>query len=223
MTRVVDLSVTVDRSTQAPPAAKGRSVEIHHHRRGPGHWQVSSVDMLLHSGSHVDSTWHVFADGDVIGATPLERVIGDAAVIDCSHVGSREPVDARMLEKGTGDVRDGDIIVIRTDWTDRAWGDFPRFYVGSPYLTEDGADWLLERAPKAIVFDFFEEYSAALTDFTSEDFVVHRKLLGAGLPLVEQATNLAAVGRDRFTIHAPFFKLNDAEAAPCRIFAILHP
>ena len=75
--------------------------------------------------------------------------------------------------------------------------------------------------PKAIVFDFFEEYSAALVDFTSEDFVVHRKLLGVGLPLVEQATNLASVGQERFTIHAPFFKLDAAEAAPCRVFAIL--
>jgi kynurenine formamidase len=221
MSKVLDLSVVVDRSTQAPPVAKGRPVEITHHRRGPGHWQVSSVDMLLHTGSHVDSTWHVFEDGDPIAATPLERVIGDAAIIDCSSVGPRQPVDAAMLDEQARDVREGDIIVIRTDWTDRAWGQFPRFYSESPYLTEDGADWLIDRSPKAIVFDFFEEYSAALVDFTSEDFVVHRKLLGVGLPLVEQATNLASVGQERFTIHAPFFKLDAAEAAPCRVFAIL--
>lgn len=221
MSRIVDLSVEVDRTTAAPPAAQGRLVEIKNHRRGPGHWQVSSINMLLHTGSHVDSTWHVFEDGDAISNTPLDRVIGDAAIIDCSDVGPREPVDAAMLERRAGDVRPDDIIVIRTDWTDKSWGDFPDFYGRSPYLTEDGADWLLERSPKALVFDFFEEYSAALDDFTSEDFVVHRKLLGAGLPLVEQATNLAALDRDRCAIFAPFFRIDEVEAAPCRIFAII--
>jgi arylformamidase len=157
----MDLSVLVSRSTAAPPAAGGRKVEIEHHRRGPGHWQVSSVGMLLHTGSHVDSTWHVFEDGQVIAATALGQVIGEASIIDCSDVGPREAVDAAMLEQKARDVRPGDIVVVRTDWTDRTWGQFPRFYTASPYLTEDGADWLIRREPKALVFDFFEEYSAA--------------------------------------------------------------
>jgi arylformamidase len=217
----VDLSVLVDTSTASPPSAGGARVTFERHRRGPGHWQVSSMSALLHTGSHVDSTWHVFADGEAIAATPLDRVIGDASLVDCSDVWPREPVDAARLEAAGGHVREGDIAVIRTDWTDRAWGDFPRFYLESPYLTEDAADWLVERRPKAIVFDFFEEYAAALEDFSSEDFVVHRRLLGEGLPLVEQATNLSAVPRERFTLLAPFFRLDDAEAAPCRIFALV--
>ena len=221
MSTTIDLSVVVDGSTTAPPAAQGARVAFERHRRGPGHWQVSTMTALLHTGSHVDSAWHVFAEGEVIAATPLDRVIGDAALVDCSGVGPREPVDVARLEAGGAHVREGDIIAIRTDWTDRAWGDFPRFYIESPYLTEDGADWLVERRPKAIVFDFFEEYAAALEDFTSEDFVVHRRLLGEGLPLVEQATNLGALPTDRFTLLAPFFRLDEAEAAPCRIFALL--
>jgi arylformamidase len=213
--------VLVNKSTAAPPAAQGALVAIEHHRRGPGHWQASSISALLHTGSHVDSAWHVFEDGDPIAATPLDRVVGEACLVDCSDVGAREPVDATRLEDRGADVREGDIVVVRTDWTDRAWGDFPRFYLESPYLTVDAADWLVERRPKAVVFDFFEEYSAALDDFTSEDFVVHHRLLGENLPIVEQATNLGAVGSDRFTLLAPFFRLDDAEAAPCRIFALL--
>jgi arylformamidase len=221
LSRTLDLSVLVNKSTSAPPAAGGAVVAIEHHRRGPGHWQASSMSALLHTGSHVDSAWHVFEDGEPIAATPLDRVVGEACLVDCSDVGPREAVDAARLQDRGGDVREGDIAVIRTDWTDRTWGDFPRFYLESPYLTEDAADWLVERGPKAVVFDFFEEYSAALDDFTSEDFVVHRRLLGENLPLVEQATNLGAVGSDRFTLLAPFYRLDEAEAAPCRIFALL--
>ena len=221
MSRVVDLSVGVDTGTKAPPAAKGAPVRIEHHRRGPGFWQASTMHALLHTGSHVDSTWHVFEDGAPIAATPLDKVIGDAVILDCSDVGPREPVDADRLERVGGHARENDIIVVRTDWTDKRWGDFPAFYAESPYLTVDAADWLLQRSPKAIVFDFFEEYSAALDDFTSDDFVVHRPLLGADLPLVEQAVNLGAVDEERFTLFAPFFKLDEAEAAPCCVFAVL--
>jgi arylformamidase len=216
---IVDLSVVVDRTTAGPPASGGAPVTIEHHRRGPGFWQVSSMAALLHTGSHVDSTWHVLADGDAIAATPLTAVIGQAAVVDCSGVGPREAIDASRLDAAGAPIEEGDILVIRTDWTDQAWGDFPRFYVESPYLTEDGADWIVDRRPRAVVFDFFEEYAAALEDFTSEDFVVHRKLLGEGLPLVEQATHLGAIDRPRFRLLAPFFLLDQAEAAPCRIFA----
>lgn len=223
MSRIIDLSVVVDRTTQAPPAAGGALVKIEHHRRGPGHWQASSMSALLHTGSHVDSTWHVFADGDPISATPLNRVVGEASVIDCTAVSAREPIDVDDLERGARDVREGDIVVVRTDWTDKMWGRFPDFYTQSPYLTERAARWIVEAHPKAVVFDFFEEYSAALEDFTSEDFVVHHILLGADLPLIEQATNLGAVEASRFTLYAPFFKLNEAEAAPCRVFAVLDP
>jgi hypothetical protein len=33
-------------------------------------------------------------------------------------------------------------------------------------------------------------------------------------------TGLGALDRERFTLLAPFFRLDDGEAAPCRIFAM---
>ncbi|HET9672514.1 MAG TPA: hypothetical protein VFQ40_06660, partial [Actinomycetota bacterium] len=57
------------------------------------------------------------------------------------------------------------------------------------------------------------------TDFTSEDFVVHRALLGADIPIVEQATRLGEVGPAPFAIRAAFGKLAGVEAAPCRLYA----
>jgi kynurenine formamidase len=91
--------------------------------------------------------------------------------------------------------------------------------VESPYLTSDAARWIADREPNAVVFDFFEEECGISPDFTSEDFVVHRELLGRGIPLIEQATNLGAIGADRFTLFAPFVSLSGVEAAPCRIYA----
>jgi kynurenine formamidase len=113
------------------------------------------------------------------------------------------------------------IVVVRTDWTDRAWGRFPEFFTKSPYLTEEAAEWLVARKPRALAFDFFEEYSARLPDFSSEDFVCHRIMLGAGVPLLEQLTNLGGLGRSRFDLFAPFYKIAGTEGAPARFFALL--
>lgn len=103
----------------------------------------------------------------------------------------------------------------------RWWGTFPDYYTRSPFLTEDAGIWLADLRPKAVVVDFFEEECAVSTDFTSEDFVVHRALLGEDIPIVEQATRLGEAGPDPFLLRAPFVLLAGVEAAPCRIYAEL--
>lgn len=215
---IVDLSVTVDATTLGPPAAGSPPVVLETVTRGPGHWQSSRLAALLHTGSHVDTPLHVVESGRPIEALGLDEVCGSAVVIDVHDSGEREAIGADRLRAAGPTPVEGDIVVIRTDWTDRWWGHFPDYYARSPFLTEEAARWLAAIRPKAVVVDFFEEECAVTPDFTSEDFVVHRALLGNDIPIVEQATNLVAVG-DRFELRAPFVRLAGVEAAPCRIYA----
>jgi kynurenine formamidase len=217
MAKVIDLSVTVDEGTKSPPSTDLR-VELTRYNRGPGHWQVTAASQSLHTGSHIDAPLHCFADGITTADIPLERVIGQAVVVDCTRVAESEPVGVPELE-ATTDIREGDIVLLSTGWSDRCWGTFPDYFTRSPFLTADGAEWLAARRPSAVGFDFFEEYCARLPDFTSEDFICHRILLGAGIPLLEQLTNIAAVGRDRFDFYAPFYKIAGCDGASARFFA----
>jgi arylformamidase len=218
---ILDLSVLVDGTTQGPPAAGSPPVVLETRLRGPGHWQSSRIEALLHTGSHVDAPLHVVAGGRAIDAVTLEELTGTALVIDVHDAGERAPIDARRLEDAAPDLPAGSIVAVRTDWTDRWWGTFPDYYTRSPFLTEDAGVWLAERRPTAVVVDFFEEECALSTDFTSEDFVVHRAILGQGIPIVEQATRLGQVGPGPFRFRAPFVLLGGVEAAPCRIYAEL--
>ncbi|MFQ5859322.1 MAG: cyclase family protein [Anaerolineae bacterium] len=222
MGRIVDLTVTVSTETKSPPSTDMR-VELQRHRRGPGFWQVTSVNQSLHTGTHIDSALHCFEDGGTTAEIPLDQVCGTAVVLDCSYVEPSQPIELGDLERAGKDLdmREGDILLVRTDWTDRMWGQFPEFFVNSPHLTPEAAEWLIAQNPKAVGFDFFEEYSARLPDFTSEDFVVHRLLLGSGLPLLEQATNLQVLGKRRVQFFAPFYKIAGTEGAPARFFALV--
>jgi kynurenine formamidase len=218
--RVVDLTVTVDENTKSPPSTDLK-VELQRFHRGPGFWQVTAVAQSLHTGSHIDSPLHCYEGGGTTAEIPLDRLIGEAFVLDCSHVEAEQPVDVPDLERAATDVRPDDILIVRTDWTDRSWGRFPEFFTRSPYLTPAAAEWLIAQRPRAIGFDFFEEYSARLPSFGSEDFVCHRILLGANVPMLEQITGLGSLGRSRFDFFAPFYKIAGTEGAPARYFAVI--
>ncbi len=220
MPRVIDLSVTVDSTTLSPPSTNLK-VEVTPHLRGPGFWQVSSVHQSLHTGAHIDSPLHVFKDGITTAEISLEQVIGQALVIDLAFAGANHRITVDDLRRGGADqVRTGDIVLLRTDWTDKMYGRWPDYFTQSPFFPPESAEWLVAKAPKSIGFDFFEEYCARLPAFTSEDFPMHRVILAAGIVIMEGLTNLGALpARRRVPFFGPFYKLAGVEGAPARFFA----
>ena len=218
MAKLIDLSVAVNSNTLSPPSTNIR-VEITPHRRGPGFWQVSSVNQGLHTGAHIDSPLHVFKDGITTAEISLEQVIGEAVTIDLSFVGANHRITVDDLKRGGADkVKKGDIVLLRTDWTDKMYGKWPEYFTQSPFFPPESAEWLVAKGPKSIGFDFFEEYCAGLPDFTSEDFPMHRVILGAGIVIMEGLTNLGALPRRRVPFYAPFYKIEGTEGAPARFF-----
>ena len=122
MPRYIDLSVTVGASTMSPPSTN-LPLELTPHRRGPGFWQVSSVHQSLHTGAHIDSPLHVFKDGITTAEISLDQVIGEAIVVDLSFVGANHGITIDDLKRGGADkVKPGDIVLLRTDWTDKMYG-----------------------------------------------------------------------------------------------------
>jgi len=219
--RIVDLTLPIGEDTQSPPSVNLQLTLTPFHR-GPGFWQASKVEMVLHTGSHVDFERHTVEGGETAADVPLERVCGEALVVDLSHVGANHPISIDDLEPRLSHLRAGDIVLVRTDWTEKEWDNFPTYYLESPYCQPDAAQWLVDRGAKAIGFDCFSEYCARLPDFTSEDFIIHKVILENGSILMQQMTNLSALPTDRrFQFFAPFMKIRGAEGAPARFFALL--
>lgn len=221
MPRIVDLTVTIGEDTVSPPSVNAR-LKLTTHHRGPGFWQASSVDMLLHTGSHVDFSKHCVADGETAAEVSLERVCGEAVVVDLSFAEPNHEISVADLREHAPEIREGDIVLVRTDWTEKQWGNFPTYYMESPYCSPEAAQWLIDRGAKAIGFDCFSEYSARLPDFTSGDFVIHKIILENGAILMQQMTNLSKLPtQGRFQFFAPFVKIKGGEGAPARFFALL--
>lgn len=221
MPRIVDLSVEIGEATLSPPSVN-QQLKLTSFHRGPGFWQASKVEMILHTGSHVDFTKHVQADGETAADVSLDRVFGEALVVDLSFAEANHKISVADMEAHAQAVRKGDIVLVRTDWTEKQWGNFPTYYMESPYCAPEAAQWLIDRGAKAIGFDCFSEYCARLPNFTSEEFIIHKIILENGAILMQQLTNFSKlpVGR-RFQFFAPFIKMRGAEGSPARFFALL--
>lgn len=219
--RIVDLSVTVGQGTPSPPIVN-LPLELDTRYMTPGHWQASRVQMLLHTGSHVDFSLHYRADGEEAATVPLDRVVGNAIVIDLTPVAAGHEITPADLEARAPDLQEDDIVLVRTDWTNQMWGTFPEYYTESPTCGAAAAEWLAAKRPKAVGFDCFAEESAKATPFSPEDFDVHRIIGDSGAILMQQLHDLAELPIGvRVPFYCAFVKIAGGEGSPARFFAVL--
>jgi kynurenine formamidase len=222
--RIVDLSPPVAHGFMGPPSTNiGVQFEV---KTKPGYWQSAQVTMSLHTGCHVESALHCIQGGDPIDAIKLDRVIGSAVILDLTPAAEEASIDVHELERALErlqshheTVKAGDILLLRTDWAQRAIGT-PRYFPQSPGLTQDAARWLVDKRPKCIGCDFFEEPAARRPGWSASEFVVHRTILSAGIPLVEGLVNLRELP-PRVQFFAPFYHFAGIDSAPARAFAIV--
>ncbi|MGH8870793.1 MAG: cyclase family protein [Acidimicrobiia bacterium] len=219
--KIVDLTVPIGTDTYSPPSVN-QPIAIKEYYKEPGFWMVSEITMMLHSGSHVDFTKHFVEDGETAENVPLDRTCGEAVIIDLTPIEPDHDITPADLEAAAPKIQKGDVVLVRTGWSDVAWGDFPRYYVGSPSCTPEAAKWLVETGAKAIGFDCFPERSAKKQSYLPSEFVVHEIIGDAGAILMQSMTNLAALPADeRFLFFAGFLKVTGGEGAPARYFALL--
>jgi len=133
----------------------------------------------------------------------LDRMVGDALVADLR---GRAAIDAAALADVA--LRPGDILLCRTDNSER-WAS-PEFRRDFTYVTEDAADVLVARGVRAVGMDYL-----SIERFGSEDFPVHRRLLGAGIFVIE-GLDLRAVDPGRYTLVCLPLKFPDLDGAPAR-------
>jgi kynurenine formamidase len=227
--KIVDLSPAVPHGFRGPPSTDlGVQLNVRT-KSDPGFWTSTQLDLMsLHTGTHVESALHTVEGGEAIDEVALERVIGSAVVLDLTPVQSMQILDVADLERAgerltaLGEsIQPGDILLLRTDWAQEHIGT-PKYFRESPGLTEGAARWLVERRPKSVGCDFFEEPAARQPGWTADEFVVHGAILGAGIPLIEGLVNLRDLP-PRIRFFAPFYKFSGVESAPARAFALIEP
>lgn len=246
MTRIVDLTMPLDREVGRPRTELYGRFDVRAGfigARSPEQWallqrsapvlpgaderyfgNVSYLALPCHAGTHVENARHVFADRPGIAELDLGAIVGPAAVLDLSAKRAGEAIAAADLERAGDHLRAGDIAVVRTDWPakviDRA--DYQR---GMPFFAPDAAEWFLRREASAVACDCYNDlpHDRAGESPDGEPLPVHRRLLGAGVPLIENLVGLDALSEPRVLLIALPLLARGLEAAPARVVAIERP
>jgi len=178
--------------------------------QGKAEFLIASLDLCGNTGTYVDAPIHRYRGGADLASLPLDRLADlDAVVIDATVAGRTIGPDAfRETELS------GRAALVRTDFS-RNWGT-DAYFSGNPFLTADACDLLLAKGVRFVGID-----SLNIDDTADPSRPAHTRLLGAGVPICEHMTNLAAVPSSGSRLHAVPIAWVGGASFPIRAYVVV--
>jgi kynurenine formamidase len=216
--RLIDVSHPVSDGMITYPGLPGPEITPHmtheesHGRYAPGtEFAIGRICMVGNTGTYVDAPFHRFPDRPDLAGLPLESLANLAvSVVHLDGTGGRAigpdalvgvPVNARA-------------VLLHTGWS-RHWG--TGAYGGpAPFLTRAGAELLAGEGAALVGID-----SVNIDDVADPQRPAHTILLGAGIPVLEHLTNLAAVPADGAVLHAAPPRIHGLGTFPVRAYVLV--
>ena len=174
-------------------------------------FHIGRIEMVANTGTYVDAPFHRFEHGVDLAGLALESLADLDTVVVRPDLTQSRAIDTAAF-KGLN-VR-SKAVLIHTDWS-RHWRT-PQYGEGHPYLIADAARWLADQGAVLVGID-----SLNIDDITDGERPVHTTLLGAGIPIAEHLTNLAALPERDFRFHAVPVKVAGMGTFPVRAYAIV--
>jgi arylformamidase len=203
-----DISVPVSGSLPTYEGDPPISIVLAHEMAHGDIADVRSLNMGVHSGTHMDAPAHFIPGGRGIDEIDLDVCFGTAQVVDFS---AREISLVGRAELSAALQADATRVLLKTSNSSLWQGkEFDRAFVG---LAPDGAQFLVERGVRLIGIDYL-----SIAPF-ADPATVHRILLSAGVLIVE-GLDLSHVDAGDYTLACFPLRLAGAEAAPVRAVLI---
>jgi len=210
--RIVDLTHVIEpTSTDAE-----RKFVVHIHDalqeipgtiRPEGEWYVmSDVELMDHVGTHIEAPLHCLKDGMDLSQISLERLIGDAVILDLRDAYSDAGVTIEQVREAAeeaGRLNVNDIVFYMMGETD--------------YFSTEALRWLLEAGVKLMGVD---SAGVELPHSISHANENHLVLFRAGVPLIERLANLDKLSKSRVKVYALPIPVVGLDAFPLRVIAI---
>ena len=186
--RFVDLSHEISAGLVTYPGLPAPVITPHltradsrsHYTEGT-EFAMDTITMIGNTGTYLDSPFHRYEGGVDLAGLPLEALADLPA-----HVFRSEQASGRAIPATTFDGLDlnGTAVLLHTGW-DRHFG-APEYASGAPYLTGEGAQWLIDAGAVLVGID-----SLNIDDTESGgERPAHSLLLAAGVHVVEHLAHL---------------------------------
>jgi len=183
-----------------------------------------------HGGTHIDAPRHFSKTGWTVDQIPIKNLMGNAVIIHVEDKTAAHPdyeitvADIQSFEKKYRALNPQDIVFFYTGWG-KYW-DSKKKYLGSdtlgdvkhlhfPGLSRQAAEYLVRRQIKGIGID-----TASIDPGNSQDFWVHRIILGANLYGIENIAHLELLPLVGVKLIIAPMKIEGGSGAPTRVYAV---
>ncbi|WP_217182876.1 cyclase family protein [Streptomyces sp. AC495_CC817] len=192
--RIIDLSHPIEAGLITYPGLPAPTITPHltredsRARYAPGtEFAMDVITMIGNTGTYLDAPYHRYAEGGDLAALDLTTLVGLRAEV--FHLRDSWSAERRGIGATTLADRElaGSAVLLDTGWSAR-FGT-PEYAVGAPFLSEDGARFLVDQGVRLVGID-----SLNIDDTESGgERPAHSILLAAGVHVVEHLTGLDGV------------------------------
>jgi arylformamidase len=223
MSQLIDLSHRIEPGMFTHPGLPGPTWEPFRTREESQQtsgtdFQIDQVTMVGNTGTYLDSPFHRFADGGDLASLPLTAVADLPLFVVDARPGGRgvgPDVLAGALDDARADEALAGAAVVLHTGGDQAWGG-EAYANDAPFLTGDGAAWLMEHRPALVGID-----AVNIDDLADPTRPAHTQLLGAGVLILEHLTGLAALPACGARLHAAPPPWSGVGTWPVRAYAVV--
>ena len=141
-------------------------------------WNAERLNFFTHIGTHIDSPRHRWKRGAPVDTMPADALIGPATAIDLFDKSADEGIIAADLEPYEGSLEK--IVLLCTGWGAKR-SNTDEYLYHSPWLSAEGARWLVERGVTGVGIDHFSIGGANPDNVTAP----HDILFEAGVWILE--------------------------------------
>ena len=200
-------------NTDEAIAQTSRCSEHRIERREDIWYILQEVKLGSHVGTHVEFPYHHLKNGKSAADYPLERLVGDAVLLDFSHKKKDEEITRQeVIDTGVA-IRKGDIVFIRTDMH-LLWKT-PRAH-DRPVLSIEATRYLVEE----IGIHCIGTDATGLEVRGRNDQPVHEILFTHDVAMVESLTNLDKLRATRFQVIMLPLMVEGMDSCPIRAVAL---
>ena len=113
---------------------------------------VERCTLTSHSASHVDAPFHFLPSLPCIHELPMSHFYGRCVALDLRGFEPSHPIDASDLCKHEAMITKNVFVLLKTGWGEKR-GNTKEFLTAWPYMSGDGAQYLLDRGAKGMGID----------------------------------------------------------------------
>jgi len=210
--KIIDLTHTLETGMPVFPGDTAPSFKkvMIHKKDGA---QVIRMDIATHHGTHIDCPKHFFENGKTTDSSTLDNFYGKALMLDCTGFGKNEQIPVDFIINSNVNWKEFSWVVIYTGWY-KYWGT-QKYLDHFPVLSPEAAKYFQSMGIKGIGLDVI-----SIDAIDSVDYPIHNIVLGNGMNIIENLTNLHSIGTNQFTLSALPLKIEDGDGSPIRAVAI---